>query len=210
METRTNGFEGAAGRLSGPVMARMNRDMERVAIDELAPRPDDSVLAVGFGPGVGIAGLVPRLPHGVVGGVDPSAAMVQQARRRNAAAIDRGQVLLQRSTADAIPWPDSTFTGALAVNSVQLWEPLEASVVEVVRVLAPGGRLITVTHVWAIEKRLPLEAWLESVEALLVHAGLNQVVHHTASYRSGAGLVLRAQKPRPCNQIAPGPLPVER
>ncbi len=159
MDTRTNGFDGAAGRMVGPVMARMNRDMERAAVEELAPGPDASVLAVGFGPGVGIAELLPRLPHGVVGGVDPSATMVQQARRRNAGAIEHGQVLLERGTADSIPWPTSTFTGVVAVNSLQLWEPLDASVREVVRVLAPGGRLVTVTHVWAIVKRSPPRAF---------------------------------------------------
>ena len=203
METRTNGFEGTAGRLAGPVMARMNRDMERVAIDELAPEPDDSVLAVGFGPGVGIAQLARRLPDGVIGGVDPSASMVKQARRRNAAAIDRGQVLVERSTADSIPWPDSTFAGVLAVNSVQLWAPLDASVGEVVRVLAPGGHLVTVTHVWAIEKQAPLDEWVDRLARALALVGLGHVVHRTASFRSGDGLVLRAQKPRLRNQIAP-------
>jgi protein-L-isoaspartate O-methyltransferase len=99
METPTNGFDGAAARLVGPVMARMNRDMERAAIEELAPAPDDSVLAIGIGPGVGIAALVPHLPDGVIGGVDPSGAMVAQARRRNLAAIERGQVVVERSPA---------------------------------------------------------------------------------------------------------------
>src|ERR1700739_3817714 len=99
MAQQTSSFEGTAGRLAGPVMARMNRDMERAAIDELAPAPHESVLALGFGPGVGIAELLRRLPRGVIGGVDPSAAMVQQARRRNLAAVERGRVLLERSAA---------------------------------------------------------------------------------------------------------------
>jgi ubiquinone/menaquinone biosynthesis C-methylase UbiE len=136
----TTTFDGTAGRLAGRLMARMNRDMELAAIDELAPAPDASVLAVGFGPGVGVTGLTRRLPGGVVGGVDPSAVMVQQARRRNLAAVERGQVSLECSTADSIPWPDATFTGVIAVNSLQLWDPLDASVREVVRVLAPTGR----------------------------------------------------------------------
>src|SRR5580700_9602334 len=96
MESRTSSFDGTAGRLSGPLMARMNRDMELAAIDELDPGPDASVLALGFGPGVGVAALAKRLPCGVVGGVDPSAAMFQQARRRNLSAIERGQVALER------------------------------------------------------------------------------------------------------------------
>jgi ubiquinone/menaquinone biosynthesis C-methylase UbiE len=203
METGTSSFYGTAGRLAGPVMARMNRDMEHAAIDELAPAPDASVLAVGFGPGVGVDELALRLPDGVVGGIDPSTAMLRQARRRNRAAIESGQVTLERSTADSIPWPDGTFTGVLAVNCLQLWDPLDASVREVLRVLVAGGRLVALTHVWAIEKRSPLEQWVAATSGLFRGAGFVDVEHRTAQYRSGQGLVLRAEKPRVCNRIAP-------
>jgi len=203
MEERRSGFDGSAGRLAGPLMARLNRDMELAAIDELAPTPDASVLAVGFGPGVGVAELAKRLPDGVIGGVDPSAAMVQQARRRNRVAVANGHVSLVGSTADSIPWPDGTFSGALAVNCMQLWDPLDASVREVVRVLAPAGRLVAITHVWAIEKRAPLQQWVSAVSELLGGAGLEDVTHRTASFRSGEGLLIQAQKRRPCNRKAP-------
>lgn len=203
MESRTSSFDGPAGRVAGPLMARMNRDMELAAIDELAPAPDASVLAVGFGPGVGVAELSKRLPSGFVGGVDPSAAMVHQARRRNLSAVESGQVTLERSTADSMPWPDGTFTGALAVNCIQLWDPLDASVREVVRVLAPAGRLVSTTHVWAIEKRSPLEQWVSATEELLGEAGFDQIAHRIASFRSGKGLVLRAEKRQLCNRKAP-------
>jgi ubiquinone/menaquinone biosynthesis C-methylase UbiE len=172
----------------------MNRDMEVAAIDELAPAHDASVLAVGFGPGVGVADLAKRVPNGVVGGVDPSAAMVLQARRRNLRAVESGQVTLVHGRADSIPWPDGTFAGVLAVNCMQLWDPLDASVQEVVRTLAPGGRLVALTHVWAIEKRSPFEQWVCATSELLAGAGLDDIAHRTASFRSGKGLVLRAEK----------------
>jgi arsenite methyltransferase len=203
MQSRTSSFDGTVGRLAGPVMARMNRDMELAAIDELAPEPDASILAVGFGPGVGVAELTKRLPRGVVGGVDPSAAMCQQARRRNRAAVKNGQVHLECSSADSIPWPDGAFTGALAVNSMQLWGPLDDSVREVARVLAPTGRLVSITHVWAIEKQAPLEQWVSAISGILGEVGFGHIIHRVAPFRSGSGLVLKAEKPQPCNQKAP-------
>jgi ubiquinone/menaquinone biosynthesis C-methylase UbiE len=203
MGSRAQNFDGTAGRLAGPLMARMNRDMEVAAIDELAPAHDASVLAVGFGPGVGLAELAKRVPRGIVGGIDPSAEMVQQARRRNRAAVESGQVTLARSTADSIPWPDETFAGVLAVNCMQLWDPLDTSVREVVRVLAPAGRFVAITHVWAIEKRSPLEQWVCATSELLGEAGLDDITDRTSSFRSGKGLVLRAEKRRLCNQKAP-------
>jgi hypothetical protein len=93
---------------------------------------------------------------------------------------------------------------------LQFWEPLDTSVREIVRVRALGGRLVTVTHVWAIEKHCPLDEWVERLTEVAAGAGLTDVVHRTAPYRSGAGLVLRAQKPRLCNQIAPQAQPAER
>jgi len=201
--SRRSTFDGTAGRLTGPIMARMNRDMEVAAIDELALAQDASVLAIGFGPGVGVAELTNRLPSGVVGGVDPSAAMVQQARRRNQSAITDGQVTLERGMACSIPWPNGSFTGALAVNSVQLWEPLDGSIREVARILAPAGVLVAITHVWAIEKRSPLEHWVSATTELLAGSGFRDIAHRIVRFRSGNGLVMRAEKPRSCNQNAP-------
>ena len=77
MRTPNRGFEGTAGRVAGGVMARMNRDMELAAVDELVLGRGAEVLAVGFGPGVGIAALLRRLPQVTVCGVDPSTTMVE-------------------------------------------------------------------------------------------------------------------------------------
>jgi ubiquinone/menaquinone biosynthesis C-methylase UbiE len=197
METGTTSFEGTSGRVAGAVMARMNRDMEHAAVDELDPAPLARVLSIGFGPGVGIAALVRRLPQGQIAGIDPSSTMVDQARRRNRRAVDTGRVSLACAAAESIPWPDEAFSGVLAVNSIQLWDPLEVGVREVARVLTPGGDFVTITHVWAIEKRAPLERWVESARDLLVASGLAHVTHSTTSFRSGDGLLLRASKPVP-------------
>jgi ubiquinone/menaquinone biosynthesis C-methylase UbiE len=203
MSASTTSFEGAAGRVAGAVMARMNRDMELAAIDQLDPAPDASVLSIGFGPGVGIAALARRLPQGRLSGVDPSSTMVDQAVRRNRRAVETGHVALACAAAEAIPSADEVFAGVLAVNSIQLWDPLEAGVREVARVLAPGGVFMSVTHVWAIEKRAPLDEWVAMASDLIGACGLTDVTHSTDSFRSGVGLVLRASKPRPCNRIAP-------
>jgi len=203
MDPGTTTFEGTAGRVSGALMARLNRDMERAAVDELAPGRDDAVLAVGFGPGVGIAELVARMPGGIVAGIDPSPTMVAQARRRNRAAIGAGRVALVRAGAEAIPWPDGAFRGVVAVNSMQLWDPLDDALCEVARVLAAGGQVVTVTHTWAIEKRAPLEEWTAAVLPRLEHCGLVGVTQRTAGFRSGPGLVLHARMLRPRNRMAP-------
>jgi ubiquinone/menaquinone biosynthesis C-methylase UbiE len=197
MSSATAGFEGTSGRLAGAVMARLNRDMEDAAVEELDPAAGSRGLAVGFGPGIGVAALASRLPRGLVAGIDPSSAMVDQASRRNRAAVNAGRVQLVAAGAEAIPWPDGSFDGAVAVNSMQLWEPFEASLCEVGRVLGPGAPLVTVTHCWAVEKRAPVSAWVATTTAALHACGFGEVTHRTARFRSGEGLVLRASRVRP-------------
>jgi ubiquinone/menaquinone biosynthesis C-methylase UbiE len=67
--------------------------------------------------------------------------MVQEATRRNRRWIDNAMVEIVQTEAGDLPWPDATFDGAVAVNSIQLWEPWEPAVAEVARVVKPGGRL---------------------------------------------------------------------
>jgi ubiquinone/menaquinone biosynthesis C-methylase UbiE len=188
----TSGFEGLVGRISGSVMARLNRDMERTAVAELNPSPSDNVLAIGFGPGIGVESLADVLSAGSVAGIDPSAAMNGLARRRNRQGIDSGRIVLRSVGAEAIPWPDTTFNGIVAVNSAQLWRPLNTAVGEVARVIRPGGSLVTITHAWAIEKTCPVPEWIERMSSLLAERGLSAISSRIQKFRSGRGLILSA------------------
>ncbi len=135
-----------------PMMARMNADAEKEAIELLDPAPGSNILVLGFGPGVGIQYLAERDPEMTILGVDPSTAMMRSASKRNKAAIENGRVKLAETTADSIPADDGRFDGALAVNTIQLCEPIESTVAELGRVMAPGSRLVTLTHDWAAAK----------------------------------------------------------
>jgi ubiquinone/menaquinone biosynthesis C-methylase UbiE len=197
------GFEGTTGRLAGAVMSRMNRDMERAAVQALDPSGDHSVLAVGFGPGIGLVALAERMPGGFVAGIDPSAAMVERARRRVHSSGRSPIVRIERAGAESIPYPDDAFDGVVAVNSVQLWEPLGDAVREVGRVLAPGGTLVVLTHTWAIEKQARVAEWTAAFSALLRMNGLSDITTRTETFRSGPGLLLEARMRRDRNPIAP-------
>jgi ubiquinone/menaquinone biosynthesis C-methylase UbiE len=176
-------------------MARLNRDMERSAVGELALAAGAQVLAVGFGPGVGIASLLERCPSVRVGGADPSATMVEQARRRNRAAVREGRVELARAGAESLPWPDDAFDAAIAVNSMQLWSPMDDAVQEISRILRPGGVMVALTHAWAVEKAMRVDEWTARTGELLEHFGFIGVTTRTQTFRTGPGLVLRAARP---------------
>ncbi|RAG87238.1 SAM-dependent methyltransferase [Streptacidiphilus pinicola] len=134
---------GLGGALVGALMARRHGPQIRACVADLAPAAGEHVLEIGFGPGLGIAALALAAPELRIAGVDPSELMLASARRRTrrVGAGVQGRIELRRATADRLPWPDDTFDGVCATNSVQLWQPLDASLSEVRRVLRPGGRL---------------------------------------------------------------------
>jgi ubiquinone/menaquinone biosynthesis C-methylase UbiE len=159
-------FEGVVGVLAAKVMARVNRDAEAEAVARLDPAPGDRVLVLGFGPGVGVALLAKRLTNGEVVGVDPSETMVRLATRRNRGAIASGKVALHAASADAILAEAASFDGAIAVNTLQLCEPIAAAVAELARVMKPGARFVSLTHDWAVEKHAGgVETWVAAAQA---------------------------------------------
>jgi SAM-dependent methyltransferase len=132
---------GVLGKLGGIIMARMNADCGAWVADLLEIGPKDSVLEVGFGPGVVIQRVSKLAPAGTVAGIDPSREMVGQARARNAAAIKSGHVDLRRGSVESLPFADNSFNKALAINSMQLWPDAVTGLCEIKRVVKPGGRV---------------------------------------------------------------------
>jgi ubiquinone/menaquinone biosynthesis C-methylase UbiE len=107
----------------------------------LAIEPTDRVLEIGSGPGVAIELLAARATQGFVAGVDPSDVMVREARERNRAGVLNGQVDVRQGDAASLPFPDATFTKALALHSIYFWPSIELGLRDLHRVLRLGGRL---------------------------------------------------------------------
>jgi SAM-dependent methyltransferase len=188
-------FEGVAGFFAGQVMTRMNRAAEAEAVELLDPAPDASVLVIGFGPGVGVALLAERLAAGKVVGVDPSATMLKTAARANRAAIAAGKVELRQVRADATGAPEAAFDGAVAVNALQFCEPFAATARELARVLKPGGRLVGLTHDWALARHGgSVEAWVGAARAALEAAGFADVQDFRGRAEKGRIVALTARR----------------
>jgi ubiquinone/menaquinone biosynthesis C-methylase UbiE len=133
--------QGVLGRLGGIIMARTNEGCGAWVTDLLDIRPNDSVLEVGFGPGVIIQRLSELASAGRVAGIDPSREMVAQARARNAIAIQNGLVDLRRGSVDSLPFDDNSFDKALTINSLQVWPDPSVGLREIERVMKSGARV---------------------------------------------------------------------
>jgi len=145
---------GPLGVVAGWALAWHNQQANRQCIDalELGSHTAPRVLEIGFGPGWGLeqlaVGTQPR-PDGrpPFVGVEASAVMVEQARRRLAKLMAANVVELALGDVASLPHPDGSFTHALAGYSIMFWPDPGLGLRELGRVLAPGGRIVLAVRV---------------------------------------------------------------
>jgi ubiquinone/menaquinone biosynthesis C-methylase UbiE len=140
---------GPLGQVAGMMMARRNRERNLWVISLLDLRPTDQVLEIGFGPGWAMEQVAGIVTSGKVAGVDSSRTMLDQAGRRNRAALRAGRISLRQGSESPLPYRDNTFDKAFAVNSFQFWSQPAEGLKALKRVLKPFGRaVIAVQPMW--------------------------------------------------------------
>jgi SAM-dependent methyltransferase len=112
--------------------------------------------------------------------------MWQQASRRAGTAK---RVDLRIGEVSSLPWPDAAFDGILAVNTAQFWPDPAADVAEVLRVLAPGGRIVI-----ALRTGRRHHAQLAASCAALLAGHALAVTRDTRRMRTGPAVFLRGQR----------------
>jgi SAM-dependent methyltransferase len=134
---------GILGAVAGAIMAHRpsNRKRAYQTLELLEIAPADRILEIGFGPGVAIERASRLAPAGVIFGIDHSEVMLQQARRRNARAIEEGRVILQLAAVEELPSFSQPFDEIFAINSVAFWDEPLTRLSELRDLLAPDGRL---------------------------------------------------------------------
>jgi len=107
--------------------------------DQLDPRPDESVLSVGCGPGFETAALARRLgEEGSVTGIDANEEVLAAARDRCG---DLPQVSFEQGEITDLPVADDSYDLAVAKQVLSAVSDIESALHELVRVTEPGGRV---------------------------------------------------------------------
>jgi ubiquinone/menaquinone biosynthesis C-methylase UbiE len=121
-------------------------EVKRASYDMLGAAPGRRVLDVGCGLGddaAALAGLV--APGGSVVGVDGSRAMIEAARARHGAVEG---LSFEVADAASLPFGDATFASCRIDRVLQHVADPAPAVLEMARVLRPGGVLVAYDNVW--------------------------------------------------------------
>jgi len=130
-------FDGVARRydLTNAILSGGNAPLWRTAtVRAIAPKPGERVLDVACGTGTSTAALAKRGAEVV--GIDFSAGMIAEARRRHPA--------LEFATGDAqaLPFGDGGFDAVTVSFGLRNFADPHAALAEMHRVLRPGGRVV--------------------------------------------------------------------
>lgn len=120
-------------------------DVNREAVAKLDPQPGEHILDLGAGLGPATIEVAKSVaPTGWVSGVDPSRFMRTVLQLRRSWQRNRGRIAIRQGSGESLPFPDGTVDAAMSLNVMHHLADLEATGVELARVLRPGGRLILI------------------------------------------------------------------
>jgi ubiquinone/menaquinone biosynthesis C-methylase UbiE len=115
-------------------------DLNKTVVDLIAPHPGERLVDIGAGMG---PGAVHAAKFGAeVIAVEPTPFMRRILSIRRLFHRARANILVVDGAAEKIPVADESVDAVMAVNTMHHWVDVEAGVVEIGRVLKPGGRIL--------------------------------------------------------------------
>lgn len=176
--------EGEFGQQLAEELNKTNRHLTLFTYEQLNLLQNDSVLEIGFGNGK----LVPELLHLnatiTITGIDFSEEMVQEAILHNQQLVESGQLVFKTADLSKIPYGEDHFNSICTINTLYFWNDPEKDILELKRVLKPGGKVAIGIRSKDEMKNLPfvdygfqLYSKKQACE-LLEKAGFKSVTYH--------------------------------
>jgi ubiquinone/menaquinone biosynthesis C-methylase UbiE len=133
------------GRLFLWMMNRTHHGLTDWGLTHVAIAGNFTILDVGCGGGRTIGKLTALATEGMVYGVDYATGSVAASRAR----VKPGRVAIAQASVSHLPFPDNTFDLVTAVETQYYWPDLLKDMLEIRRVLKPGGTLLVIAESYA-------------------------------------------------------------
>lgn len=163
------------------LLNRGNTPLIDVTLARLELRRDSSYLDLGFGGGRALRQVAQTVTETQLYGVDFSPDVVAEGQRRFADLIAAGRLTLMQGDVTSMPLRDRLFDRISTMNTIYFWPDPARAAAELLRVLAPGGRVAIAYNGAEKMGRYPLLSDdfthydPDRVEALLREAGFVDV-----------------------------------
>ena len=131
-------------------------DREHEVIEGLNLRPGNRVLEVGVGTGIALDAYP---PYAHIVAIDPSADMLERAKKR-VAENGWGHIELKQGDALNLDYPDNSFDYVTSFHVLTVVPDPYRMMSEMVRVCKPGGRIAITTH---FQSANPVVAFLNTI-----------------------------------------------
>ncbi|MDX1358109.1 MAG: class I SAM-dependent methyltransferase [Clostridia bacterium] len=133
-------YTGLRGRLIIKFMNLYHKGLHRLITEEISCRKNSTILDIGCGGG-GLIKFLSMKTSGKVTGIDYSANMVNAAIKKNAKGIKKGQISIIRASVSELPFDKNSFDTITAFETIHFWPSIPDDLIEIKRVLKPGGSL---------------------------------------------------------------------
>ncbi|KAK2885884.1 hypothetical protein Q8A67_016721 [Cirrhinus molitorella] len=142
------------GWLVSKFFKRKNKILEENAVKLCNIQPNDTVLELGHGPGLGLQAALQLLTgrEGKLIGVDYSQYMHEMASKHMKEQISRGKVVLYCSDLVNMPIEENTVDKVFHCNCYYFWPDLKAGARAIHRVMKPGGIMVTALRLDSVKK----------------------------------------------------------
>jgi ubiquinone/menaquinone biosynthesis C-methylase UbiE len=140
---------GLFGIFSSNIMTKANAIKYERMIENLDVRPNDKLLEIGYGPGIGINIIAQRCSSCTIHGIDFSRLMYNRANKCNKPYIG-DKVQLQLGDFLKMPIDSNSYDKIFCLNVIYFWENLMEPFKKIISILKPGGAF----HIYMATKEM--------------------------------------------------------
>lgn len=180
---------GEVGKEVAKALNESNQGLYEMAFESMNLQKDDRILEIGFGNGLHFPEYFKLQPRLSVTGVDFSKDMCEEAKTNNEELITSKKLSLCCKETSELPFSENQFDLVAALNVIYFLDPPEIHLMEIHRVLKPGGLFLigyrprhSVEHL-AFTKQNFILYEQDELTALLEMHNFEKVRAETKSYK---------------------------
>ena len=188
---------GFGGKIATLIMNYQNRKQYQAVVENINIRESDTILDMGFGNGYLIRELSKQNPQKIYG-IDISQDMLKTTAKKNRHKIEQEKIQLFVADVHNMPLADASIDKAYTVNTVYFLEDVHQVLVEIQRILKPGGIFFNVLYLKEWLEKLSVTRYgyskytAEQIEKITVDSGLK--VEQILEIQPGKSICIIAKK----------------